>query len=137
GDKRMLDEAKVWIEGTLKSQREGGDFGPVQMRSGRRDLWAQMLMLQVLQSYYEYSNDPRVMPFMTNYFKWQMTVPDDKFLKDYWENSRGGDNLASVYWLYNRTGDSSLLELATKIDRNTANWRQASNLPNWHVVNIA
>ncbi|MEK6703153.1 MAG: beta-L-arabinofuranosidase domain-containing protein [Planctomycetota bacterium] len=137
GDQRMLDEAKVWIEGTLSSQRENGDFGPVQMRNGKRDLWAQMLMLQVLQSFHEFSNDPRVVPFMTRYFKWQATIPDEQFLKDYWENSRGGDNLASVYWLYNRTGDAFLLELATKIDRNTANWRQAENLPNWHVVNIA
>src|SRR5438477_1711669 len=142
----MLDESKVWIDATLKSQRPDGDFGPIQIRSGRRDLWAQMLMLQVLQSYYEYSSDPRVVPFMTNYFKWQLMVPEDQFLKDYWENSRGGDNLASVYWLFNITGDAFLLELATKIDRNTANWRQAAptpgnspnpNLPNWHVVNIA
>ena len=51
--------------------------------------------------------------------------------------SRGGDNLASVYWLYNRTGDAFLLELGTKIDKNTANWRQKDNLPNWHIVNIA
>ncbi len=137
GDERMLAEAKVWIEGTLKSQRPDGDFGPVQMRSGHRDLWAQMLMLQVLQSYYEYCGDARVVPFMTAYFKWQMTVPDEAFLKDYWENSRGGDNLASVYWLYNITGEKFLLELGAKIDRNTANWRQADNLPNWHVVNIA
>ena len=136
-DKRMLDEAKVWIEGTLRSQRQDGDFGPIQIRGGRRDLWAQMLMLQVLQSYFEHTGDPRVVPFMTSYFRWQSNVPDDRFLKDYWENSRGGDNLASVYWLYNITGDAFLLELATKIDRNTANWRQADNLPNWHVVNIA
>jgi hypothetical protein len=39
--------------------------------------------------------------------------------------------------LYNRTGDSWLLDLATKIDRNTANWRQKDKLPNWHNVNIA
>lgn len=136
-DPRMLEESKVWIEGTLSSQRPDGDFGPMVERSGHRDLWAQMLMLQVLQSFYEYSADPRIVPFMTSYFRWQLTIPDDKFLKDYWENSRGGDNLASVYWLYNITGDAFLLELATKIDRNTANWRQADNLPNWHVVNIA
>ena len=43
---------------------------------------------------------------MTNYFKWQLTVDDSKFLRDYWENSRGGDNLWSVYWLYDITGDS-------------------------------
>lgn len=136
-DERMLAEARVWIDGTLNSQRPDGDFGPIQIKNGRRDLWAQMLMLQVLQSFYEESNDARVLPFMTRYFKWQLSVPDDQFLKDYWENSRGGDNLASVYWLYNRTGDAFLLELASKIDRNAANWRQADNLPNWHVVNIA
>ena len=137
-DPEMIRETKVWIEGTLNSQRPNGDFGPIHLtRTQSRDLWAQMLMLQVLQSYFEYSADARVVPFMTRYFHWQLTIPDSQFLKDYWENSRGGDNLASVYWLYNRTGDPSLLELATKIDRNTANWRQQGALPNWHVVNIA
>lgn len=136
-DQKMRAESLAWIEATLSGQRPDGDFGPVQSRGGKRDLWAQMLMLQVLQSHYEATDDPRVPPFMTAYFKWQMTIPDDQFLEDYWENSRGGDNLASVYWLYNRTGDAFLLDLATKIDRNTANWRQDDNLPNWHVVNIA
>lgn len=137
-DPAMLAETKFWIEGTLNSQRPNGDFGPIHNHSrGFRDLWAQMLMLQVLQSWYEFSGDSRVLPFMTNYFKWQLTIPDAQFLKDYWENSRGGDNLASVYWVYNKTGDRSLLNLATKIDRNTANWRQLGDLPNYHNVNIA
>lgn len=137
-DPKMLAETKFWIEGTLNSARPNGDFGPIHNHGGGfRDLWAQMLMLQVLQSWYEYSGDERVLPFMTNYFRWQSTIPDKEFLKDYWENSRGGDNLASVYWLYNKTGDQFLLDLATKIDRNTANWRQLGDLPNYHNVNIA
>jgi len=137
-DPKMLEETKVWVEGTLKSQRPDGDFGPIHNHGkGFRDLWAQMLMLQVLQSWHEYSGDARVLPFMTRYFQWQSQIPDERFLKDYWENSRGGDNLASVYWLYNRTGDAFLLDLAKKIDRNTANWRQSGRLPNFHVVNIA
>ncbi len=137
-DPKMLAETKVWIEGTLKSSRPNGDFGPIHdHKPGVRDLWAQMLMLQVLQSWYEYSGDARVIPFMTAYFHWQNTIPDADFLKDYWENSRGGDNLASVYWLYNHTGDKELLSLATKIDRNTANWRRLGDLPNYHNVNIA
>jgi hypothetical protein len=90
-----------------------------------------------MQSYYEYSRDARVIPFMTKYFKWEAAVPDDKLLKLYWENSRGGDNLYSIYWLYNITGDKWLLDLANKIHRNTANWSQANNLPNWHNVNVA
>jgi hypothetical protein len=136
-DAKMLQETQIWIEAVFKSQQPDGYFGPVNERNGKRELWANMIMLWCLQSYYEYSNDQRVIDLMTNYFKWQLTVPDDKFLEDYWENSRGGDNLYSVYWLYNITRDAFLLDLAHKIHRNTADWMQESSLPNWHNVNIA
>lgn len=133
----MLAETKVWLDGTINSQRDNGDFGPVVMRKGKRDLWAQMLMLWCLQSNYEHRPDSRILTLMTRYFTWQNQLADDQFLEDYWENSRGGDNLFSVYWLYNRTKAPFLLDLARKIHRNTANWRQPDNLPNWHNVNIA
>jgi len=136
-DKKMIDSAMFWINAVLNNQRANGDFGPAVEHNGNRDLWTNMPMLWCLQSYYEYSKDPRVIPFMTRYFKYELSVPDNKFLQDYWENSRGGDNMLSVYWLYNRTGDKWLLDLATKLDKATANWRQADNLPNWHNVNIA
>jgi len=137
-DEEMIRKTKFWIEAVLKNQRDNGDFGPaIEKGTGKRDLWTNMPMLWCMQSYYEYSNDPRVLSFMSKYFKWELTIPDDKFLEDYWENSRGGDNLVSVYWLYNYTGEKWLLDLATKIDRNTANWRQKNDLPNWHNVNIA
>lgn len=137
-DDHMIKEAKFWIDAVLNNQRDNGDFGPnVEKGEGKRDLWTNMPMLWCLQSYYEYSKDPRVIQVMTKYFKWQLSIPDDKFLEDYWEKSRGGDNLYSVYWLYNLTGDKFLLDLATKIDKNTSDWRQPDNLPNWHNVNIA
>ena len=137
GDRNMIKEAKFWIAFVLNNQRANGDFGPMAMPKGKRDLWTNMPMLWCLQSYYEYSNDARVLTFMGKYFKWELSIPDENFLEDYWEKSRGGDNLYSVYWLYNRTGEKWLLDLATKIDRNTADWRQKNNLPNWHNVNIA
>jgi hypothetical protein len=137
GDEKMINEAKFWIEAVLNNQRANGDFGPVVLRNGKRDFWTNMPMVWCLQSYYEYSNDQRVLDFLSRYFKWEQSVPDDQFLEDYWEKSRGGDNLYSVYWLYNYTGDQWLLDLATKIDRNTADWRQEKNLPNWHNVNVA
>lgn len=132
-----MPETRVWIEAAIASQREDGYFGPVNERNGRKELWANMIMLWCMQSYYEYSQDSRVLDLMTAYFKWQLTVPDKDFLKDYWENSRGGDNLYSVYWLYNITGDKYLLDLAEKIHRNTADWTNEAHLPNWHNVNIA
>ena len=136
-DPKMIAETKVWIEAVFKSQKPDGYFGPTTIRNGKKDLWANMIMLWALQSYYEFSGDKRVISLMTNYFKWQLDVPEADFLKDYWENSRGGDNLLSVYWLYNITGDSFLLELGNKIHRNTADWTNDSKLPNWHNVNVA
>jgi hypothetical protein len=136
-DRTMINEAKFWIETVLKNQRDNGDFGPAVSRNGNRDLWTNMPMLWCLQSYYEYSKDRRVIDFMTKYFKWQLTIPDENLLEDYWENSRGGDNIFSVYWLYNQTGEKWLLDLASRLDKNTADWRQKDNLPNWHNVNVA
>lgn len=131
GRKDMQEESKYWIEAILGSQKPDGSFGP------GVDMWANMIVLWLLQDYHEYSNDKRVPEFMTKYFHYQLTVPDDKFIRSYWENSRGGDNLWSVLWLYNRTGDRKLLELADKLHRCTANWTQEQQLPNWHNVNIA
>lgn len=136
-DAKMIAETKIWIEGALASQREDGYFGPWIEKDGKPDLWGNMIMLWCLQSYYEFSNDQRIIPFMIKYFQWQNNLPESMLLKDYWENSRGGDNILSVYWLYNITGDQFLLELAEKIHRNTADWMQKDNLPNWHNVNIA
>lgn len=136
-DDTIISQALFWIDHVLANQRPNGDFGPVVEHNDLRDLWTNMPMLWCLQSYYEYSHDARVLRFMSRYFKWELQIPDERFLEDYWEKSRGGDNLLSVYWLYNRTGQSWLLDLASKIDRNTADWRQQHNLPNWHNVNIA
>ena len=137
-DPKMIAEARTWVEGALASQRPDGDFGPDQrFEDGTRDYWANMLMLFCLQTFYEQSQDARVLELMKKYFAHQATVPDERMLTHYWQKMRGGDNLFSIHWLFNRTGDPALLETARKIDRCTANWRMKDDLPNWHNVNIA
>ena len=139
GSRHIIKEAQKWIDATIASQRDDGYFGPRsnlnRIQGKQPDVWPNMVMLNVLQSYYEYSGDKRVIELMTKYFRWQMTLPDEHFLEPFWQNQRASDNLASVYWLYNRTGDEWLLELAEKIHRNTADW--TGGVASWHVVNIA
>ncbi len=138
GDERIIREARVWIEGALATQREDGYFGPrmnLTSLRGKPDLWPHMIMLNALQSYHEFSGDRRVLDFMTKYFRWQLAVPEDDFLVPFWQQQRAADNLASVYWLYNRTGDVWLLELGHKIHRRTAPW--TDRVASWHGVNIA
>lgn len=137
----LIKEAQVWIEGALASQQPDGWFGPqkakptVKSTEGEHDLWPKMIMLFCLQSYYDYSGDARVLALMEKYFRWELAVPEEKFLPPYWQQQRAADNLWSVYWLYNRTGEAWLLELASKIHRRTADW--TSGIASPHNVNIA
>ena len=83
-DENMIAETKSWLEKVFQSQTADGYFGPRVVETEHQDnkgatpdLWPNMLMLWCMQSYYEYSNDARVIPFMKKYFKWQTTVPGD------------------------------------------------------------
>ena len=142
GRKDMIAEAQTWIDAVIKSQKKDGWFGPDKGRTGaatdltgRDDLWPNMIMLFILQDYYSWSKDERVITLMTRYFNYLKNIPEKKFLIGYWPSNRGGDLLYSVYWLYNRTGDAALLELAEKVHRKTVNW--TDGIPDWHNVNIS
>ncbi len=132
-DERIISEAKKWVEAVLASQRPDGYFGAEANRENS-DLWPNMVMLYALRTYHEKTGDFRVIQFMTKYFKWQTTVPLEKFLPGSWQKIRGGDNLDSIYWLYNRTGGKWLLDLARVCHEMTAQWTQG--FPTWHGVNI-
>ena len=139
-DEQIIAQARKWIEAILATQDESGWFGPRELLNSREcdghaDLWPNMLALNVLQSWYEYGHDERVIPFMMRYFKWELNYPDKDFLRGYWPPIRAGDNLESVYWLYNRTGEAWLLDLAKKIHAHSANW--TAGVANLHNVNFA
>ena len=137
-DDAIIAETKRWIEAAIASQREDGWFGPRELLTslkGKPDLWPHMVMLNVLQSYYEFSGDPRVIEVMTRYFKWENQLPVSAFGEGYWPKLRFGDNIESAFWLYNRTGEPWLLDLAKKIHAGMARWDE--DVVNWHNVNIA
>ena len=136
-DEDMKKECQVWFDAVLSNLKDDGFLGPRNYENGNPELWAQMVMLWALQTYYEHSGDRKVLDAMTNYFNWEQTVPDNQFLKGLWQEKRGGDNLWSVLWLYNRTGDQSVLPLIDKLHKNTSNWTLDNDLPNWHGVNVA
>ena len=138
----MIEEAKIWIGGVINSQRADGNFGPLSFsqKDSTEDFWPNMIMMNCLESYYEYTGDKRVLDLMTRYFTYQMSIPENKFISKsrYWQWVRGGDNLYSVLWLYNITGDKWLLELAEKIHRCTAPWSKRGNsledIRNWKEI---
>lgn len=136
-DEDMKKEAGVWFDAIFKNAKADGSFGPNGYDGNSPDLWAKMPMLWALQTHYEATGDERVLPLMTNYFKWEMTIPDENFLKGLWQEKRGGDNLWSVLWTYRLTNDASILPLVEKLHKNTSDWGMKDNLPNLHGVNFA
>ena len=145
-DEKLITEAMKWIDASLSSQQTDGYFGPPENKKNH-DSWPNMIMLFVLQSFYEATGDERIIPFMIGYFQYQLALPEEHLLPGGWQKLRGGDNLESVYWLYNRTGKEFLLALGEKIFRRTSDWTSPVLTPerdkNWepssfyHGVNIS
>ncbi|RZQ60960.1 beta-L-arabinofuranosidase domain-containing protein [Amycolatopsis suaedae] len=137
GDQGILGKAERWIQGIMATQAADGWFGPEGLRTsleGGPDFWPGMPLLGALRSWQEYSGDDRVVPFMTRYFDFQNRQPAEVFNRS-WGAFRWGDNIDSVYWLYNRTGEGWLLDLATKMHRGSADY--TTGIPTWHNVNLA
>jgi hypothetical protein len=144
-DPTVISNATRWIQGVMTSQRTNGYFGPAALYSvtndasfnGAPDLWPKMPMLDALRSYYEYTGDTNAMTLMRNHCLWANGLPASTFGAGYWPMMRMGDHIESIYWLYNRLGESWLVDLAGKMYTNMARWDTAGTLPNWHNVNIA
>jgi hypothetical protein len=137
-DEKIIREARRWIDAVLASQEPDGWFGPRALKTslkGQPDLWPHMVMLNVLQSFYEFSGDARVIPFLLKYHRWLQAQPAEYFGNGYWPRIRFGDNIETAYWLYNRTGEPWLLDLARQIHEHMEDW--TSGVTNWHNVNIA
>lgn len=147
GDPAMIAEADRWLGYALASQQADGFFGPPDNR-GTNDLWPNMVMLAALQSRYEFRPDDRILEFLKKYFAYENALPLDRLLPASWQKLRGGDNLDSVYWLFNRTGDAFLLDLGRRLFERTADWTSPILTPRrdredwvesgfYHGVNIA
>src|SRR4051812_17274643 len=109
----LLDDATLkakilqYVNWTLDHQRPSGYFGPITKDEREKgtvitsencasgeDWWPKMVMLKVIQQYFEATNDQRVLPFMTKYFAYQLAAikncPVGKWTE--WATSRGADN---------------------------------------------
>ncbi|MDR0670946.1 MAG: glycoside hydrolase family 127 protein, partial [Oscillospiraceae bacterium] len=145
-DETLKAEAMQWIEAVLGSQRANGSFGPTSLG----DWWPNMPVLLALRDYYGYTEhigapDARVLPFMEAYFHYEADNLSRYRLTN-WADARGGDNVDSVYWLYNRLYDAErpedtewLLRLGETLIGQTNNWADIYNnsTARYHVVNTS
>ena len=131
-DPALKAKANRWVEAILASQQEDGYMGPAEdhpyvyglQRGNTHDWWPKMVALKIIQQHYLATGDARVVPFLLNYFRYQKAHLAETPLSHWtdWGQWRGADNLGVIYWLYNLTGESWLLELGETVHAQTTDW---------------
>ncbi|MET8811732.1 beta-L-arabinofuranosidase domain-containing protein [Streptomyces sp. NPDC004549] len=137
GDDHALANSRRWIDAVLATQQSDGFFGPRALRTsldGGPDFWPFLPLLMALRTWEEYSGDARIVPFLTRFLTF-MNAQGKGAFDHSWVSYRWGDGLDIALWLYDRTGDAFLLDLADKMHGYGADWTGA--LPTPHNVNIA
>lgn len=118
-DERLLAKVHAWIEPILTSGQPDGWFGPVT----NKDRWPLAVAMKVLTSYHEATGDERVIELLSNYFNYLHRAEPDWPDKE-WRGVRAMENVVTAIWLYNRTGDEKILEVADSIYENSFKWTE-------------
>jgi hypothetical protein len=117
-DPRLKAKTQKYLDWILDNTAPRGMIGP----KSNDDWWPRMVVVKALAQYYEATNDARVIPVLEKYFAYQLDQLAKRQLRD-WGKFRAHDEILVVFWLYNRTGDQQLLDLARLLHRQSYDWQ--------------
>lgn len=123
-DDDLIRKAEKWVEGFLDSQHEDGFIGPVDHERSQgyeRDPWPRFVVCKVLRQHYEATDDERSLAALVDFCEWLDGYLQDNQLES-WGRFRWADMVVTVYWLYDQTGDESLLGLADTLIDHGFDW---------------
>ena len=116
-DPELKAKAMRFVNWTLDHQQPSGMIGP----ATNNDWWPRMVMVKALAQYQEATGDPRVVPVLTRYFHHQLATMPARPLEE-WGKYRWQDEAYVVQWLYARSGDPRLLDLARLLQQQGFDW---------------
>lgn len=147
-DEEKIAVAKKYVDGIIADQKEDGWICPCKDEErAHYDTWVAFLICKMLVVYYECSNDERVENVVSKALKCIYAHLRLHTIRE-WGSSRWYECLIPVYWLYERTHEEWLLNLATTLyaqgmDHKILfrNWYDKEPRNEWtyetHVVNLA
>jgi hypothetical protein len=152
----LAQRVKEKVAFVVEHQQEDGWLGPRQMvvhagaaAAPRYDLWAQFLALKALVQYHDATGDTAVARAVERNLRCIAALLDRQTLHD-WGQARWFEALIAVQWLYERSGEHWLLDLAETLSAQGFDWsgfferwpfREPPHRGRWtfasHVVNNA
>ncbi len=131
----VLDDAALkakvmrYMDYIITHQHEDGWLGPRGMivaagrpEDARYDLWAQLLALKVLVQYHDATGAERAVEAVEKCLRRLDRHIDTAPLFN-WGQFRWFEGLIAIYWLYEKTGEAWLLDLAVKLHAQGFDWR--------------
>jgi hypothetical protein len=119
-DEDLIARVTKYMDHIIALQDESGWISPAEDQS-RYDLWAIFLVLKPLIQYHEASGDERIPEVVKKTLKWVDGHIDRRPLFN-WGKFRWFESLLSIYWLYERTQEDWLLDLAVKLHAQGFDW---------------
>ncbi len=127
-DPILKDKVHRYVGYIIEHQAADGWLGPRQMVAGAGqavqpsyDLWAQLLALKVLVQYADATGDVRATAALERALRCIDRVIDRAPLFN-WGQFRWFEALIGIYWLYERTGEPWLYDLAIKLHAQGFDW---------------
>ncbi len=144
----MIARVKKYIDAIIEAQDSDGWICPcTKSQRENYDTWAVLLILKVLTVYADCSGDDRIQNVVELCLK-NFDKHLDYFTLRNWGAARWFEGLIAILWLYERTNEEWLLNLARKLKALGFDWKEIfesgyvdSCTEGWdfysHVVNIA
>ncbi len=146
-DDDLKARAKRYVDGILDRQEDDGWICPCpKEQRGAYDMWALILILKVLAMYGDLSGDERIQPAVEAALKNFGAHIRHNTIFD-WAATRWYEALIPIFWLYERTGEPWLIELAHRLQAEGVDYKKIFDpyldqepYPYWtfltHVVNL-
>ncbi|NLF01909.1 MAG: hypothetical protein GX601_13130 [Anaerolineales bacterium] len=127
-DAWLVDKVTRYVTAVLDHKAEDGWLGPRAMvvldgaqEIANYDLWGQLLATKALAQYGDATGDPRIPEALVQAFRCMDRHIDRSPLFN-WGQFRWFEGLIALFWLYERTGEPWLLDLAVKLHAQGFHW---------------
>lgn len=124
-DPRLIAKVQRWVDHILEHQHGDGWLGPRQDTATGRyqplDPWPVSVCCKALLQFHGATGDPRVLPAMTRFYRRLETLLRERPLFD-WGRMRWAELVLGIHWLYERTSEPWLLDLAALVRQQGYDW---------------